>query len=66
VLDHSTIPAGMGRAVKHSKGHIMPTAPTKLTSEEPAALGNTLPLWHMADGRDALHRAFRFRDFSAA
>jgi pterin-4a-carbinolamine dehydratase len=44
----------------------MPTAPTKLTSEEPAALGNTLPLWHMADGRDALHRAFRFRDFSAA
>lgn len=31
-----------------------------------AQLGKRLPLWSMVDGRDALVRAFRFADFSAA
>jgi 4a-hydroxytetrahydrobiopterin dehydratase len=29
-------------------------------------LGATLPEWRMAEGRDAIHRTFRFRDFSEA
>jgi 4a-hydroxytetrahydrobiopterin dehydratase len=31
-----------------------------------AALGETLPAWSLVDGRDAIHRAFKFADFSAA
>jgi 4a-hydroxytetrahydrobiopterin dehydratase len=31
-----------------------------------AALGATLPAWSMVTGRDAIHRAFKFADFSAA
>ncbi len=31
-----------------------------------AALPETLPLWAMVEGRDAMTRAFRFRDFSQA
>ena len=29
-------------------------------------LPGLLPAWSMADGRDALHRTFLFRDFSSA
>jgi len=31
-----------------------------------AALTDTLPGWRMAEGRDAIRRSFRFRDFSEA
>ena len=31
-----------------------------------AGLAAALPEWHMVEGRDALHRTFRFADFSAA
>lgn len=31
-----------------------------------AALGEALPEWRMVEGRDAIHRQFRFRDFSEA
>jgi 4a-hydroxytetrahydrobiopterin dehydratase len=31
-----------------------------------AALAAELPEWRVLEGRDALHRQFRFRDFSAA
>ena len=31
-----------------------------------AALPATLPDWSLAEGRDAIRRAFRFRDFSEA
>jgi 4a-hydroxytetrahydrobiopterin dehydratase len=31
-----------------------------------AALPDTLPDWTLAEGRDAIRRAFRFRDFSEA
>ena len=31
-----------------------------------AALGETLPLWALVPGRDALTRSFRFADFSQA
>ena len=31
-----------------------------------ATLAETLPEWRMAEGRDAIRRAFRFRDFSEA
>jgi 4a-hydroxytetrahydrobiopterin dehydratase len=38
----------------------------KLPPEARAALRQDLPEWQMAEGRDALRRAFRFRDFSEA
>lgn len=38
----------------------------KLDDAARARLGETLPHWRLAEGRDALHRAFRFRDFSEA
>lgn len=38
----------------------------KLTGEERAGLAAALPEWAMAEGRDALVRRFRFRDFSEA
>jgi 4a-hydroxytetrahydrobiopterin dehydratase len=31
-----------------------------------AALAETLPAWALVEGRDAIHRAFKFADFSAA
>lgn len=37
-----------------------------LTSEERAQLPQILPNWRLADGRDALTRAFRFADFREA
>lgn len=39
---------------------------TRLTEEERAALAAALPAWKMVDGRDAIARSFRFRDFSEA
>ena len=38
----------------------------KLDGAARASLGATLPDWRLVDGRDALHRAFRFRDFGEA
>ena len=38
----------------------------KLTEAERAALAAALPEWHAPAGRDAIHRRFRFADFSAA
>jgi 4a-hydroxytetrahydrobiopterin dehydratase len=38
----------------------------KLDEPTRAGLAETLPGWRMAEGRDALHRTFRFRDFSEA
>ena len=40
--------------------------PTKLTQQQRDSLPATLPGWGMADGRDAIKREFRFRDFSEA
>jgi 4a-hydroxytetrahydrobiopterin dehydratase len=38
----------------------------KLTEAERAGLAATLPEWQMPDGRDAIVRRFRFKDFSEA
>lgn len=38
----------------------------KLSEAERAGLGQALPAWTMVEGRDAIRREFRFRDFSAA
>ena len=38
----------------------------KLDEEARRNLHTTLPLWRRVQGRDALHREFRFRDFSEA
>jgi 4a-hydroxytetrahydrobiopterin dehydratase len=38
----------------------------KLTDAERAALAATLPAWSLVDGRDAIRREFKFKDFSAA
>jgi 4a-hydroxytetrahydrobiopterin dehydratase len=38
----------------------------KLTAAERAALATSVPQWRAADGRDALVRDFRFKDFSHA
>lgn len=40
--------------------------PTRLTDTERAGLGETLPQWSLIEGRDAIRREFRFRDFSEA
>lgn len=40
--------------------------PPQLDSETRASLDSRLPLWRPLPDRDALHRAFRFRDFSEA
>ena len=37
-----------------------------LTPGRRAALGDLLPRWSVAPGRDAIRREFRFRDFSGA
>ena len=38
----------------------------KLSEAERAALARTLPHWHAVDGRDAIQRHFKFKDFSEA
>jgi 4a-hydroxytetrahydrobiopterin dehydratase len=38
----------------------------KLTEAQRAGLADTLPGWTLVDGRDAITRAFKFADFSAA
>ncbi len=38
----------------------------KLDDAARAALAQTLPGWQAAEGRDAITRSFRFRDFSEA
>jgi 4a-hydroxytetrahydrobiopterin dehydratase len=38
----------------------------KLDQAARDALAQRLPDWRLVDGRDALHRSFRFADFSAA
>jgi 4a-hydroxytetrahydrobiopterin dehydratase len=40
--------------------------PTRLTEAERASLAAELPAWSHPEGRDALRREFRFRDFSEA
>ena len=40
--------------------------PTRLTDEQRAALGTTLPHWALVSGKDAIARTFKFADFSAA
>jgi 4a-hydroxytetrahydrobiopterin dehydratase len=41
-------------------------AVARLTDEERAGLAAALPAWRMVEGRDAISRAFRFRDFNEA
>ena len=38
----------------------------KLSAAERATLPKDLPHWKMVDGRDAIRRDFRFRDFNEA
>jgi len=38
----------------------------RLTDAERAGLAEMLPAWRMVEGRDAIARSFRFRDFSEA
>jgi 4a-hydroxytetrahydrobiopterin dehydratase len=38
----------------------------KLDPEARAGLATTLPGWRLVEGRDAIHRSFRFTDFSEA
>ena len=38
----------------------------KLSATERAGLSATLPGWKLVEGRDAITRAFRFKDFSEA
>jgi 4a-hydroxytetrahydrobiopterin dehydratase len=38
----------------------------KLNATERAGLSSTLPEWKLLEGRDAITRAFRFKDFSEA
>jgi 4a-hydroxytetrahydrobiopterin dehydratase len=40
--------------------------PTRLTDAERVALPQTLPDWPLVEGREAIARAFRFRDFNEA
>jgi len=37
-----------------------------LSQEDRLTLADTLPLWRVTPGRDAIEREFRFPDFSAA
>lgn len=39
---------------------------TLLTQAERDQLATSMPGWRMAEGRDALQRTFRFKDFGAA
>jgi 4a-hydroxytetrahydrobiopterin dehydratase len=38
----------------------------RLTETERAALARTLPQWQAAEGRDAIRRELKFKDFSQA
>jgi len=38
----------------------------KLSTMERAGLAATLPAWQLVEGRDAITRSFRFKDFSEA
>jgi 4a-hydroxytetrahydrobiopterin dehydratase len=38
----------------------------RLTEVERAGLAASLPAWRMVEGRDAITRAFRFKDFNEA
>jgi 4a-hydroxytetrahydrobiopterin dehydratase len=38
----------------------------RLTEAERAGLAAALPAWRLVEGRDAIARSFRFRDFSEA
>ena len=40
--------------------------PTALTQTQRDTLSQDLPGWTMVEGRDAIHRSFKFADFSAA
>ena len=40
--------------------------PTRLTDAERAALTGRLPGWSPVNGREAIERNFKFRDFSEA
>jgi 4a-hydroxytetrahydrobiopterin dehydratase len=40
--------------------------PIKLSEAERAGLGVSVPEWRLTEGRDAIHRSFRFADFSQA
>ena len=40
--------------------------PTRLTDAQRAELAQTVPGWSLVNGRDAIERSFRFRDFSEA
>jgi 4a-hydroxytetrahydrobiopterin dehydratase len=40
--------------------------PTALTQTQRETLSHDLPGWAMVEGRDAIHRSFKFADFSAA
>ena len=40
--------------------------PTRLTEAERGALAGKLPGWSLVQGREAIERSFRFRDFSEA
>jgi 4a-hydroxytetrahydrobiopterin dehydratase len=40
--------------------------PTRLTDAQRAELAQTVPSWSLVNGRDAIERSFRFRDFSEA
>ncbi len=42
------------------------SAVARLTKAQRAKLPALLPDWHMAEGRDAITRSFKFADFSAA
>ncbi len=38
----------------------------RLTDDERAGLATTIPGWKPVSGRDAVHRAFKFKNFSEA
>ncbi|KAB2920103.1 MAG: 4a-hydroxytetrahydrobiopterin dehydratase [Hyphomicrobiaceae bacterium] len=38
----------------------------KLDADQRSSLVARLPQWHMAPGRDALQKSFKFKDFNAA
>ncbi len=40
--------------------------PTRLTDAERATLPQTLAGWSLVEGREAIERSFRFRDFNEA
>jgi 4a-hydroxytetrahydrobiopterin dehydratase len=54
-----------GRRVKRLV-HKEVAMPTRLTDTERADLRRSLPDWTLVDGRDAIRREFRFRDFNQA